>query len=66
MSSDDPFLFGIPTKSGKTNVFLKGYGELEISETTLKIMDTGDIDKERYFQFYIQPFTKSIVFEFVR
>lgn len=66
LNSNDPKIFGIPTKSGKLNVFLKGYGEMEISETTLKIMDTEDIDKNRYFQFYIQPFTKSIVFEFVR
>jgi len=66
LNSKDPNIFGIPTKSGKSNVFLKGYGEMEISESTLKIMDTDDIDKNRYFQFYIQPFTKSIVFEYVR
>jgi hypothetical protein len=66
INSNNPKLFGVPLKNGKVNVFLKGYGEMEISPQTLKIMDTDDIDKDRYFKFYIQPFTKSIVVEFVR
>lgn len=66
LSSNNAKLFGIPLKNGKTNIFLKGYGELEISQQTLNIIDTDDIDKERYFKFYIEPFTKSIVTEFVR
>lgn len=61
--SDDPGLFGIPLKNGKFNIFLKGYGEIEVSQSTLKIMDTDDVDRERYFHFYIEPFTKSIVIE---
>jgi hypothetical protein len=66
MTSSNAKVFGIPLKNGKVNVFLKGYGEMEISPQTLKIIDTDDIDKERYFKFYIEPFTKSIVIEFVR
>lgn len=65
-TSDDPELFGIPTKSNKLTIFLKGYGEIEISPSTLRIMDTEDVDRERYFKFYIEPFAKSIVFENVR
>jgi hypothetical protein len=64
--SDNPYLFGVPLKDGKVNINLKGYGEMEISKPTLKIMDTNDIDKQKYFDFYITPFTKSIVVEFVR
>ncbi len=64
--SDNPYLFGVPLKDGKVNINLKGYGEMEISKPTLKIMDTDDIDKQKYFDFYITPFTKSIVVEFVR
>lgn len=64
--SEDPNLFGIPTNNNKVTIFLKGYGEVEISSSTLRIMDTEDIDRERYFKFYIEPFTKSIVFENVR
>jgi len=66
LSTQTPFLFGIPTRNGKVNVFLKDYGEMEIAENTLKIIDVDDIDKQRYFEFYISPFTKSIVLEFVR
>lgn len=62
-NSDNPSLFGIPGKNNKFNIFLKGYGELEVSQSTLKIMDTDDVDKERYFHYYIEPFTKSIVIE---
>jgi len=64
--SENPALFGIPVKNGKFNIFLLGYGELEVSQSTLKIMDTDDVDRERYFKFYIEPFTKSIVYENVR
>jgi hypothetical protein len=66
LNSSNPFLFGVPLKNGKFNIYLKAYGELEISQPTLKIMDTDDIDKQKYFDFYITPFTKSIVAEFVR
>jgi len=64
--SEDPRLFGIPVKNGKFNIFILGYGELEVSQSTLKIMDTDDVDRDRYFKFYIEPFTKSIVYENVR
>jgi hypothetical protein len=64
--SKNPALFGIPVKNGKFNIFLLGYGELEVSQSTLKIMDTDDVDREKYFKFYIEPFTKSIVYENVR
>lgn len=66
LNSKDVYLFAIPTKHDKKIIFLKGYGDLEVSNSTLKIMDTNDIDRERYFKYYIEPFTKSIVFENVR
>ena len=66
MQNKDAKLFGIPSNNGKVNILLKGYGEMEISQNTLKIIDTNDIDKERYFQMYIVPFTKSIVIEHIR
>ena len=64
LKSNNPYLFGVPTKKG-FNIFLKGYGELEVTESTIKLMDTDDINKERYFKFYIEPFTKSITAEYV-
>lgn len=66
LNSEDTKLFGVPLKNGKFNIFLKRYGEMQVTEQTLKIMDSDDIDKKRYFDFYITPFTKSIVYEFVR
>jgi len=66
IASKNARLFGIPLKNGKVSIFLKGYGEIVISSQTLKIIDTDDIDKQRYFKHYIEPFTKSIVIEFVR
>jgi len=65
-NSEDTKLFGIPLKNGKFNIFITRYGEMQVSEQTLKIMDPEDIDKQRYFDFYIIPFTKSIVYEFVK
>ena len=62
----DPKIFGVPTKDNKVIVYLKGYGELIITPSTLRIMDTDDIDRERYFNFYIKPFTQSIVYENIR
>jgi hypothetical protein len=63
--SKNPSLFCIPTSEGKYNIFLKEYGQVEISKQTLKILSTIDIDKKRYFDFYIKPFTQSIVSEFL-
>lgn len=65
LNSKDAKIFGIP-KDEKFIIFLNGYGELEVSKSTLNIMDPDDIDRERYFKYYIEPFTKSIVFELVR
>jgi len=64
LNSNDPYLFGIPSTKGY-NIYLKGYGQIEVTESTLKIMDPDDIDKQRYFKFYIEPFTKSITTEYV-
>jgi len=66
LTSSDPNLFGIPISNGKFNIFLKVYGEMEISAPTLRIMDTNDIDKMKYFDLYITPFTKSLVVEYVK
>ena len=66
ITNEDPKLFAIPTANNTYNIFLKTYGQIEVSKSTLKIMDPDDIDRDKYFDFYISPFTKSIVVEFVR
>ena len=64
LKSNDPYLFAIPSTNGY-NIYLKGYGQLEVTQSTIKIMDPDDIDKQRYFKFYIEPFTKSITTEYL-
>jgi len=63
--STDPMLFCIPS-GNKNYIFLKAYGQVEISKTLAKVMDVNDIDRQKYFDFYISPFTKSIVFEIIK
>lgn len=64
LESNDVKLFAIPNKNNKFSIFLSGYGEMEVSPGTIKLIDTDEIDKMRYFDIYISPFTKSIVAEF--
>ena len=64
LDSNDVNLFAIPTKNDKLSIFLRRYGEMEVSPGTVKLVDTDEIDKRRYFDIYISPFTKSIVAQY--
>ncbi|MFX1340839.1 MAG: hypothetical protein ACFFDK_19670 [Promethearchaeota archaeon] len=66
MTSQNTRLFAIPIDDKRFNIFLKDFGQIEVLKSTLKIMDPDDIDRERYFNFYIAPFTKSVVVDYVR
>jgi len=67
MKSEDAELFAIPSIDDKHSiVYLKNYGVIEVTKPTLKIVDTNDIDKERYYKFFLEPFIKSIVIEYIR
>jgi len=66
LNNTDARMFCIPNEDSTVyTVFIKRYGEIEISPSMVKIMDTDDIDKQRYFDFYIRPFTESITLEFL-
>ena len=65
LSSSNPLLYCIPSGENKFNIFLKQYGQFEVSDTIIKILDTSDIDRERYFDYYIQPFFDSVTVEFL-
>ena len=65
LTSQNPKLYCIPSGENKYNVFLKQYGQFEISETLINILDTSDIDKERYFNHYFKSFFDSISIEFL-
>lgn len=64
LTSEDPLLFCIPSRE-KSTVFLKKYGEIEISNGMSFISDLNDVDKIKYFDFYIKPFVQSIIYEFL-
>jgi hypothetical protein len=66
MNTRDAQIFAIPTREDRFNVYLKEYGEVEIGRSLINMMDTSDIDRERYYEFYLAPFTRSIVFQYVR
>ena len=65
LKSSDTKLYCIPTSESQYNIFLKNYGEVEISPGMVDIMDTDDIDRDKYFNFYIRPFTESITSVFL-
>lgn len=65
LTSEDASLYAIPSTDDKSIIYLKRYGDTQISNTMVRIMDTDDIDKIKYFEYYIKPFFKSIVKEFV-
>jgi hypothetical protein len=65
LNSNDVSLFCVPVGENIYKVYLKDYGELEITQQTITIMDINDIDKIRYFNFYLKPFTTSITVEFI-
>lgn len=63
--NDDSSLYGIPTSNNLFTVFFRQYGQIDITESMLRIMGTEDIDKEKYYDLYLRPFFESIIVEFV-
>jgi len=60
---DNVKLYCIPTGEKEFSVFFKGYGETHIKKNMIKILDPEDIDRQKYFTLYLQPFCESIVLE---
>lgn len=56
-------LYCIPLGKKQFSVFFKKYGETQITKNMIKVLDHGDIDKEKYFELYLRPFCESIVLE---
>jgi len=66
LNSDNPELFCIPTRDDdKYIIRLVRYNEMEISNTIIQMLDVDDIDKEFYFNKYLEPFVKSIVITYI-
>ena len=64
-NTDDIMLFCIESDVDKYSVFLKQYGEIEVSKSTAKLLDMNEIDRQKYFDFYLKPFTMSVCKEFL-
>lgn len=64
-NTDDIMLFCIESEEDKYSVMLKQYGEIEVSKSTAKLLDMNEIDRQKYFDFYLKPFTMSICKEFL-
>lgn len=58
-------IFAIPTENKQVKVILKRYGEVTVSQSAAKFISNEDIDKKKYFQHYIEPFSKSITLEYL-
>lgn len=63
LTNENPSDFCINIDSEKYIMFIKKYGQIEITENMAEIMDPTDIDREKYFTIYMIPFFKSIVKE---
>jgi len=62
--SSNPLNFVIPD-GDSSYVFLKDFGQTKISRSLAKIMDASDIDRIKYFELYIEPFTKAIAYHYL-
>lgn len=58
--SDEVQLYCIPISEKYYTIFFKKLGQIPISNTAIKMIDTADIDKEKYFDIYVKQFTQSI------
>ncbi len=69
LTNENPFLYCIPVNDDSEEnftIFLKDYGEVPISKSMAHIIDVSEIDKMKYFEHYIRPFTESITLEFIK
>jgi len=61
------FLIPIQTvlNENKYLIYLKEFGPMEIGNSSISLIDEEDIDKKKYFDIFIKPFTKSIIVQFI-
>jgi len=64
LTSNNPLNFVIPN-GRKSYMFLKQFGQTEVSQSLANIMDPSDIDRIKYFNIYIEPFSKAIVYYYL-
>jgi|GEM_PF-1342234 len=64
---ENVLLYFIPSKYDNNfgTIFLKNYGETQISKAIINMIDINDIDKEKYYDKYFKLFFQSILIEFL-
>ena len=60
----DANIFSIPNQD-KFNMYFKLYGEMSIAKNTITLINDEEIDKRKYFDFYLQSFFKSISLQYL-
>lgn len=64
LSSDNVDLYCIPFSDDYNGMYFKEHGLISIAKSAKNMIDLDDIDRFRYFDFYIRPFTESLVLVF--
>lgn len=65
LESDNKNLYLMKDKHNNHSVFIKDYGEVEVSKNLFNLLDINDIDKKLYYNYFLEPFIKSIVLHFI-
>lgn len=62
LNSEKVNLYAIQIDRNEYKIFFKDMGEIILPRKSLKLVDLNEVDREKYFQLYIEPFFKSIVY----
>jgi hypothetical protein len=65
LNSNDTWDFAIPISNNKYKIHFKSYGELDVSMTMINLIEVEEIDRNKYFELYLKPFTKSITYDYI-
>jgi hypothetical protein len=65
ITNKDVETFAIPIEGNKFKMFFKKYDDMDISSSMMNLLEVEDIDRIKYFDLYLKPFTRSIVYEYI-
>ena len=64
--NDNPWAFAIPIDDKKYMIIFKQYGGVYTKKNIIPMIDCEDIDIDYYFNYYLEPFMKSISFHILK
>jgi len=62
LNTNNKKLYMIP-KNDRYMLYMKDYGEIGFNRKAIDLIELDEIDRYKYFQIYIEPFFKSIIYE---